>query len=68
MNLIPDLHQTLVSLPADERLQVLNLLPKTIDAAMRTTVAELRADGRTWAQIGELIGVSRQTVHERFGP
>jgi hypothetical protein len=65
--LIADLHQALVRLPPDERLKALHALPATIDTAMHSTVAELRAQGYTWAQIGNLIGVTRQTAQQRFG-
>ena len=29
-------------------------------------VHELRAEGRTWAEIGDALGITRQAAHERF--
>jgi dsRNA-specific ribonuclease len=37
-----------------------------LKALMRATVADERAKGRTWAQIGEQLGVTRATAHGRF--
>ena len=34
--------------------------------ARRAIVAEARAEGRTWDEIGDALGVSRQAAHERF--
>ena len=31
-------------------------------------VVEAHARGLTWGEIGDAFGVSRQAVHERFGP
>jgi len=31
-------------------------------------VGEARAAGATWTQIGDLLGVSKQAVLQRFGP
>lgn len=64
--LIADLHAALIKMEPADRLRVLHLLPATLDAAMQSTVAELRADGMSWQAIGDILGVSRQTVHERF--
>lgn len=30
------------------------------------TVQALRAEGKTWDEIGRAIGISRQSAHERF--
>lgn len=35
--------------------------------ARRAIVAEARAEGRTWEEIGDALGTSRQAAHERFG-
>jgi len=37
------------------------------DQARRALVAEARAEGRTWEDIGGALGVTRQAAHERFG-
>lgn len=34
---------------------------------LRTLVREARAQGRTWAQIGEVLQVTRQAAFQRFG-
>lgn len=35
-------------------------------AALRVAVDTMRADGATWAQVGEALGVSAQAAHKRF--
>ena len=37
------------------------------DEALRRAVAEARARGRTWQEIGDAIGTSRQAAYQRFG-
>lgn len=29
--------------------------------------AACRAEGKTWAEIGEAVGISKQAAHERYG-
>ena len=36
-------------------------------AALRLSVADARRAGRTWQEIGDLLGVSRQAAFQRFG-
>lgn len=36
------------------------------DRSLRRRVAEARAKGATWTQLGEVLGVSKQAVRERF--
>lgn len=43
-------------------------LRQTKDTALREAVATARANGRTWVEIGQTLGVSRQAARERFGP
>lgn len=38
----------------------------TAEAELREAVAAARSAGYTWAQIGMVLGVSRQAAHERF--
>jgi hypothetical protein len=38
-----------------------------VDDTLRSLVAQARAAGRTWAEIGELLGVTRQAAFQRFG-
>ena len=37
------------------------------DALVSALVAQAREDGMTWEQIGDLLGVSRQAAHKRYG-
>ena len=36
-------------------------------ATRRAIVADARAEGRTWQEIGDALGITRQSAHERFG-
>jgi hypothetical protein len=38
-----------------------------VDDTLRSLVAQARGAGRTWAEIGELLGVTRQAAFQRFG-
>ena len=38
-----------------------------VDDAIRVLVGQARAEGRTWAAIGEVLHVTRQAAFERFG-
>ena len=40
---------------------------ETADAELRDAVAAARTAGRSWAQIGMVLGVTRQSAQERFG-
>jgi hypothetical protein len=57
----------LVSMPPAERLAALHRVEPAVRAATQATVEELRAGGATWAEIGRLIGVTRQTAQIRWG-
>jgi hypothetical protein len=37
------------------------------DLGLADQVARARANGRTWTQIGSVLGVSKQAARERFG-
>ena len=41
---------------------------KMLKRLVACLVVEANARGATWEAIGDAFGVSRQTVHERFGP
>lgn len=46
------------------------LLAEVVDLAqrtMQTTVDQLRADGASWQQIGDALGVTKQAAEKRFG-
>jgi hypothetical protein len=38
-----------------------------VDSALYDAVQEARAAGRTWQEIGDVLGVSRQAAQQRFG-
>jgi hypothetical protein len=42
-------------------------ISKLANAIMHDAIGNERAIGRTWQQIGEHFGVTRQSAHERFG-
>jgi hypothetical protein len=42
-------------------------LDMIVEDTLRTLVGQARASGRTWAEIGELLHVSRQAAFQRFG-
>lgn len=64
---IRTLMDSLLRLPAHERLATLNMLPGIVRDLTMQTVNELRnTKGATWADIAGILGVSRQAAHERF--
>lgn len=42
-------------------------LAGAVDEALRAAVQRARAAGRTWQEIGDLLGTSRQAAFQRFG-
>jgi hypothetical protein len=62
---------TLVGLGPDTeplaRLRTLTAYKQALDALTAKTVAAARADDRSWPQIGQALGVSKQAVAERYG-
>lgn len=42
------------------------LVELAADQARRAIVTEARAEGRTWQEIGDALGVSRQAAQQRF--
>ena len=58
--------------PADTRaLQAITRLTdlrKEIEAAIFDAVCEARRTGRTWSEIGVMLGVSKQAAQQRYGP
>jgi aryl-alcohol dehydrogenase-like predicted oxidoreductase len=49
-----------------DRLAAANTLRQLADKAEREMVAEARAAGVRWIDIGELYGTSKQSVQQRF--
>ncbi len=48
-------------------LQAVVVLRRTTDRLESTHVMAARAQGWTWQQIGDALGVSRQAVHKKYG-
>ncbi|MGV9833770.1 hypothetical protein ACWDUL_06155 [Nocardia niigatensis] len=42
-------------------------LDGVVDDVLRSLVRQARDEGRTWAEIGEIFGTSRQAAFQRFG-
>lgn len=40
---------------------------RQLDRKLYFLVAQARAEGATWSQIGEALDLTRQAVHQRFG-
>ncbi len=49
-----------------DRAVVAGMLAKAADRLSRSEVMAARADGSTWAEVGEAFGISTQAAHERF--
>lgn len=43
-------------------------LDKWLPQALDRAVAEARAEGASWGDIGSRVGMSRQAAHKRWGP
>lgn len=48
-------------------LQAVVVLRRLTDRLEQTHVLNARAQGWTWEQIGDALGVSRQAVHKKYG-
>jgi Protein of unknown function (DUF3887) len=63
----------LVDVPPDAALSplqavaVIRSLAKTVEDGMREAVQQARQAGHTWAEIGDLLGTTRQAAFQRFG-
>lgn len=59
--------------PAGEQLRpleavaVVRSLARVVEDGLREAVQQARRAGRTWAEIGELLGTTRQAAFQRFG-
>ena len=42
-------------------------LSLVIEDTMRSLVAQARADGSTWQDVGDVLGTTRQAAYQRFG-
>ena len=48
------------------RLEAANRLRHATEALVTELVAAARAEGATWADIGEVLGVSTQAAHQKY--
>lgn len=53
--------------PGLEAVRIANELAATAAMAQRLSVDSARAAGRTWQELGDVLGVSRQAAFQRFG-
>lgn len=60
-------YQEAPSGPPEEVLKAVTAAREYLDRAERHAVRELRLRRFSWAEIGRLLGVSRQAVWQRFG-
>lgn len=52
---------------AEDQLYDLGVLRSVLEEAVEIAVADARADGVTWARIGDALGVTHQAVIKRYG-
>ena len=50
-----------------DELEGLAMLNNLMSDTIKWVVAERRAKGDSWAQIGEILGISKQAAQQRFG-
>ncbi len=48
-------------------LEAARSLQVTVNVGSLAAAAAARAEGRTWAEIGEALGISKQAAQQRFG-
>lgn len=66
MNDLPGVAVAEGAAPADG-LQAVVVLRRITDRLEEAHVAAARAEGWTWQEIGDALGVSRQAVHKKYG-
>lgn len=64
--LLTSLRYVLGSPDAKTRVRTIHHLAAGVEALERQVLLDAQSSGLTWAQIGEIYGVSRQAVHRRF--
>ena len=52
---------------SEARLYDLGVLRSVLEGSVEISVADARADGVTWAKIGDALGVTHQAVIKRYG-
>ncbi|MGF1667404.1 MAG: hypothetical protein ACFCVC_14170 [Acidimicrobiia bacterium] len=64
--LLDNVRNLLASSDASTRVRGVQHLAAGVEMLERQVLLDAQASGLTWAQIGEIYGVSRQAVHRRF--
>ena len=59
--------QTASIAESEARLYDLGVLRSVLEESVEIAVADARADGVTWAKIGDALGVTHQAVIKRYG-
>lgn len=62
-----DLSERLRSLDPAVGLRAVGALHRLAEQVEAAAVARARAQGWSWEQIGDALGVSRQSVHAKYG-
>lgn len=47
-------------------LRDLDLVVEAVDVLREFAVTHMLRDGRTWAEVGHALGITRQAAHQRF--
>jgi hypothetical protein len=64
--LLTNVRDLLDSPDAKTRVRAIHHLAAGVDTLERQVLLDAQSAGMTWAQIGEIYGVSRQAAHRRF--
>ena len=64
--LLANIRDLLDSPDAKTRVRAIHHLAAGVEALERQVLLDAQSSGLTWAQIGEVYGVSRQAAHRRF--
>lgn len=64
--LLANIRDLLDSSDAKTRVRAIRHLAAGVEALERQVLLDAQSSGLTWAQIGEVYGVSRQAAHRRF--
>jgi len=59
--------KTLEKSPGPSAVESLDAVRFAADRVMAALVDQLRSEGATWADVGDVFGISRQAAQQRFG-
>lgn len=62
-----DIEDALENLAPSARLRLLHLLGRSIEERTIVAATAARDIGASWAEVGELLGVTKQAAQQRFG-